>query len=545
MVRFATSSLVLTGLSAILATVVGCAQEPEDAGALEGSVSAVDGEGEAIPDEDLAALGVEADEEVVDEVSDETELANAAAGDDEWGDQDELPIANDAVGFDPEDGMAHDDLEDFADEGPMDVDPDGLVEPMSDSALALGSLGAEVKRPAWWGREWACPKNEAKCECHGSPFNCQFPNKQVGRNRYLPARAVEVLNHTTGKKTRAAYVDLLGRWAVDQGTEIYDGNHILRGRMQASTNAPTKAPIEQGQPTACYSAKPKGSGYEIVKANVDYPCTKINFGLKKTMKHEGKDATFVYAFATAGKMPGSGKSYAMSGWILRSSLKAASIAKMGDSTMRKATAGFVKTQYVIKSAKDYGCAEGAGFDSTKCLPAFSQLKIRPKSSPKVSEKMRDYMLRDGGFLNLAFQTPLLGGAAADTVIVRPNALGFRRVKSTKDAPTVIKISLYHAKDKTHAGTKVLGKRAFFYGELGGSFGWVAAAAIKPGKIAASSASESCEGKATGYYCATDPGEYFYCNSRGFKVLGICAATTKCIPGADGKAAMSGEKVKCE
>src|SRR5262249_1184184 len=148
-----------------------------------------------------------------------------------------------------------------------------------------------------------------------------------------------------------------------------------------------------------------------------HACVKINFGQVKDIKVGNDVKKYVYAFATS----------AGSGWVERDKILNPSF-KAYNTPPRRPIA-YTSTKYVLKSAEAYGC-QPASYDSTKCLPAWAQLKIKAHSGPDVSEKGRDYLLREGNVQNLAYQTPLVGGAATDTFVVQRNAIGFRRAKST-------------------------------------------------------------------------------------------------------------------
>src|SRR5262249_60172199 len=92
---------------------------------------------------------------------------------------------------------------------------------------------------------------------------------------------------------------------------------------------------------------------------------------------------------------------------------------------------------------------------------------------------RDYMLREGNVQNLAYQTPLVGGAATDTFIVQKNAIGFRRAKSIDSKHrTILRIALYHTN-----GTKRVGKMYFVFGDMAGRSGWIPTTALKQGAVA--------------------------------------------------------------
>ncbi len=432
-------------------------------------------------DADLAALDVGDDELVADEAASEEELLAT-----DW------PQASDAA----PDG----DLLDTA-ETPDDL-PEILPDPPMTGLLASESSSVGILTdPTWWSAQFSCPKNplNASCTCRGSAYNCQFANNQPGRNRYLPPRAIRALRGVHGT-ARNAIIEKLGRWDLAAGEQLYDGSGTARGVVEGG----------------CYSDA-------MAPTNLGHPCVKINFGQLKKMTVAGSatEKQYVYAFSVdAG-------GHSASGWVAAAGITDPAF-KRYDLPPR-AGSSFAATSYVVKSAEDYGCAP-ASYVSTTCLPAWAQLKIRPKSGPDVSEKARDYMLRDGNVLNLAYQTPLVGGAATDTFVVSAGALAFKRLKSTSASHrTILRIALYETKDATHAGTKVVGKMYFVYGEMAGRFGWVAAAAIKKGTVAsAPTGSDTCVGKADGLYCSPiNPGA-FECKNGSIASGQYCVAPKKCV-----------------
>jgi hypothetical protein len=445
-------------------------------------------------DADLRALDVGAEELIADEASDDELVTN------DW------PQASDAA----PDG----DLVDLSDT-PADLPeilPDPPPAPAQLSLGAASGLGPKGA-PTWWSQTFACPNNplHASCTCRGSLYNCQFANPQPGRNRYLPARAIRALRTATGK-ARTATLEKLGRWDLAAGQKLYEGAGASRGTITGGCYSDALAPVDTG-----------------------HPCVSINFGQVKRMTVAGSStpAAYVYAWdATA-----DGKS--ASGWVLAKAITDPAF-KLYDLPPRPGSA-FAQTSYVVKSAEDYGCTPGT-YVSATCLPPWAQLKIRPKSTADVSEKARDYMLRDGNVLNLVYQTPLVGGASTDTFLVSARRLGFRRLKSTSsDRRTILRISLYETKDATHAGLKVVGKMYFVYGEIAGRFGWVAAAAVKPGQVAATPlGTDTCDGKQDGLYCSVaNPGAY-ECKNGSIASGQYCVAPATCV-GPNGP----GTKIVCQ
>lgn len=246
---------------------------------------------------------------------------------------------------------------------------------------------------------------------------------------------------------------------------------------------------------------------------------KINFGLKKRMTVAGASeaADYVYAFSTE----------VGSSWIPLAAVRA--IVKDGagqpafkayDRPAPRPSARVLRSVSVAKfrSAEDYGVTfeqfSGSGV-SLRYLPRWARLKVRPKSEvaqavdPRgrgPSEMARDYLLRDFNAVNLMYQTPLLGGAATDTFIVRQNGLSFRRLRTTNGKKTVLKIWLYEPLVQDHAtgaivspGTRRRGKMYFVYGRAGGRYGWVAAEALRAGP--------ECTKGDDGWFCAPDGSGY--------------------------------------
>jgi hypothetical protein len=263
------------------------------------------------------------------------------------------------------------------------------------------------------------------------------------------------------------------------------------------------------------------------------------------MSVAGVTSKYVYAFSTN----------IGSGWVLRDKILNTSF-KAYD-TPPRGTHSFTATKYVLKSAEDYNCQE-ANYDSTRCLPAWAQLKVDPNVPTTISIKARDYMLREGNVENLVYQTPLLGGAATDTFIVHQNTLDFRRAKSLdSDHRTTLRIWLYHPN-----ASKRVGKMYFVFGVIAGRYGWVPTAALKKGSAAprnlsgdgsSSSGSggtdpgwwaDTCDGKSDGIYCSGSIPDFAYRCIAGVPQggLGCPSEPALCRQGADGKAVVDANGV---
>lgn len=394
-------------------------------------------------------------------------------------------------------------------ENPIDEDEEEVpdVQPLAVSPLGapgpLGTLGKEP-RVSIASRKYKCPgKPGARpCVCEGSPLNCELPNDQPGRNRYLPPSHVAEVAKRGGKLDDALIN--AGRWEIVPGTQLHDGQGKVRGTFRS-----------QCMPFAA----PTGLALATDDTRV---CAKINFGQMKNMKAEGASAprTFVYAFNVFvnGVIDSSG-------WIpLDGVVQKAELAKMGSRTPRRIRS-FVATRYVVKSARDWR-QDPATFSAEK-LPAWSKAKVAPGAG---SKKVGDYLLRDGNVINLAYMTPGVGGAATDTFVVSHQGLAFRRVKSTARRPTLVRIPVDDAKRKG---------MVFAYGSMEGRFGWVALAAIKVGSVTAAPAAppSACDGKPDGTFCSDlFPMYGFTCRGGALVTALECPAPyTKCTgPSPDGR-----------
>jgi len=375
-------------------------------------------------------------------------------------------------------------------------------------------------------------QNVPGCRCVWSPLNCQVPNTQKGRNRYLPPAFEAEMNkrvsalRATGQKVTSP-VDG-GKWHVAAGTTLYDGTGVPRGRVVAANGLP---PAPGNPNNVCITwAGPDGVAF----APAPGTCAKINFGAKKRIRPAGgAEQTFVYAFNVLIDVGPTGLD--VSGWIPLAAIEGGDrelLRKMPTAATRRITraSSFASTGYVIKSARDYG-QDPATFSAGN-LPAWSRAKV---ALGEGSKKVGDYVLRDGNVWNLAYNTPGVGGVATDTFIVPHDTLSFRRVKSTRARPTLVRVKVYDSPMKS---------LVFAYGAVktttGERFGWAALPAIKKGRVASGAVSrdvtESCKGKADGTYCAEYAAIAGY-TCRGGRVTAslLCdAPTTKCKgPSPDG------------
>ena len=141
----------------------------------------------------------------------------------------------------------------------------------------------------------------------------------------------------------------------------------------------------------------------------------------------------------------------------------------------------------------------------------------------MSEKARDYMLRRGNTINLAYQTPLVGGLATDTFLVTRNNMRFRRARSVnRDRPTILRVRLYKMN-----GTKPVNSMNFVFGQIGGRSGWVAAAAIKRAAVQ-KPGTNICAGKVDGIYCDPIIASAYVCRGGAPGELLQCPPRQQCV-----------------
>lgn len=352
-------------------------------------------------------------------------------------------------------------------------------------------------------------KTISDCMCFDSPLNCQMPSTQRGRNRVVPHDLyLEVVKRTD--KARADAKDPskistptdFAAWKVAPGTTVYDGNGVPRGTIK-DKYASGKLANECFGYDGVSGYEPKGQGGT---------CTRINFGLKKKMGVEG-NVTMVYAFAVTTE------SKAISGWI---SSKAIDEKQRQELFAMRTVAGktiasstFANTDYVVMVAEDFG---------SKLPNWFEGKVIKPKTTcadlikSTKNGKVGDYLVRSDNTWNLAYNTPGPGGISVDTFVLAKDALGFKRVKSTKARPTLVRSKVYCSSS--------LHSMVFAYGAIktaaGSRFGWVPLRGIKKGQVAAAAraaqtpppAQQSttptasnepipagfCSGKTDGFYC---------------------------------------------
>lgn len=464
---------------------------------------------------ELAALDIGADEPIADE--DELGIPDEGAEDaplDEYGepilDVSGEVLDNPIPADDGEDGDEYgEDGDEYGDDGD-DGDEDGsdLGTRSLRPAIAPGTIPKGEKRIRIGAKTWRCrQKTKRSCVCKGSPLNCQLPSEQPGRNRYIPPGQVGPIERRGGDKM--ASIDAIGRWEIANDTPIYDGTGHRRGQ-----------PVRG----ACYEwAGASGAKTKKIDGKT---CVKINFGQRKTMKVDGESAkrAYVYAFSVsiAGKLPASS-------WIpLSKVVRRSELSKM-PTVKTPSRSNLSSTSYVVKSAKDWGQSQ-ASFSSAK-LPSWAQAKVARGNDS--SKRALDYLLRDGNVINLAFHTPGVGGAAADTLFVADDALAFKRARSTADVPTLVRVPVFHRTKKS---------MIFAYGSIGGRFGWLPLAAFKKGTVRGSVRSkDSCLGRPDGLHCSElAPWSGYFC--EGGTVAGglQCGALTQRCQGL----APNGQSLVC-
>jgi hypothetical protein len=198
--------------------------------------------------------------------------------------------------------------------------------------------------------------------------------------------------------------------------------------------------------------------------------------------------------------------------------------KKNSVTAPRAVRTFAETSYVVKSAKDFGLDPRTYTWTQLPSQAFAAAKISPGDG---SKSVKDYLLRDGNVINLAYNTPRVGGVATDTLAVGDHTLGFHRVKSTKKRPALI----YSPTDLASRPRII-----FAYGELAGRFGWLALPAFMKGRAVTPPSNDACDGRPDGGYCTTILGNSgFVCKGGKTVQTATCPADKPlCVgPGENG------------
>ena len=377
------------------------------------------------------------------------------------------------------------------------------------------------------------------CMCFFSPLNCQMPATQRGRNRIIPKKFYsEMVQRTEAARAKPGVKDsdvklpvFAAAWKIAPGTKLYDGNGIVRGTIKEKYGSGKLANECDGY-EGTNGQQPVGQGGT---------CTMINFGLKKKMGVEG-NATMVYAFAV--NTEGAGTA---SGWVKLSAVAESQRSELQSMrTMagkRIPTSKFAGTSYVVKSFAEYGAQ----------LPRWTEGKVvKPTGTCEAlmkkekNAKVGDYIVRDNNTWNLAYNTPGPGGIAVDTFIVAKDALGFRRVRSTKARPTLVRVKVYCSSS--------MKSMVFAYGAIttksGLRFGWTPLRAVRKGTPNAAAAAAApgprpsgegvpsnqpatediCVGKTDGFYCL-DVGDFAVgtkCQGGAPVSMVECKGGTQCL-----------------
>lgn len=446
MVRGKTFAALFLALSA---TIVGCAADQEGR---EPPPLVNDSDEEA----ELRALDIADDEPIVDE------------GDPEHLSESERDAAEENPLLDDEEDVPAPDL--------------GGIAPL----VANRQIASAERRASVNGKTYKCRPSVKNCICQGSPLNCEMPNDQPGRNRYLPPAFATELKSRTNDAERALDA---GRWQVTDGTVLFDGKGLARGPIASK----------------CFTWD-DATGPELKE--VGGTCVKVNFGQMKSIN----GAPYVYAFNVFinGVLDSSG-------WVpLANVTEKRELVRMGSHAPRR-VGNLASTKYVIKSARDWNQTQDT-FASAK-LPGWSLSKVAPGPG---SRKVGDYLLRDGNLINLAYGTPRVGGAATDTFYVEHETVEFKRARSTKQRPTLVRVPV----DDKNRPTLI-----FAYGSIAGRFGWVSIPAFKKGAARSASSAPApqgqlsfCAGKPDGVHC--DPTQA----DRGYVCRGGATNAVMCQPG---------------
>jgi hypothetical protein len=336
-------------------------------------------------------------------------------------------------------------------------------------------------KPLWNRDVYTVTRNGVKVTCYGSLYNCQMPNDQPGKRRFLPTAVVDEvttkLDNVTDATARGDIIHTVlsekGEWAITGSPTMVDGTGIARGTVKD-------------------------------------PTVRINFGQRKRIG----GVLNVYAWSANIAAP-NGVAYLASGWIPETSITSTEVtSKMPTATAPAPAAGkysFTKSSktkdfvyYGLKTAADYGCP--SGYLPTNCLPDWATtLDIAPDDR-NAQNKVMNFFLREGEVTNHYYQTPWVGATATDTVSASPSVL-FRRIVPTAHHRTLLRIPLFQP-----GKHKVVGGITFLYGQLNGRWGWINAYALKVVPAPA----DECDGKDPGVaYCSTTrPQNVLVCSAGG-------------------------------
>jgi hypothetical protein len=375
-------------------------------------------------------------------------------------------------------------------ENPLLEDEEGVPAPDLGGLTPLvtnAQISGRERRVSVSSKTYECRPAVRDCVCQGSPLNCEMPNVQPGRNRYLPPAFARELTQRTNEAERALDA---GRWQVSDGTILHDGAGLPRGAFTSK----------------CFTWD-DASGPELKE--VPGTCVKVNFGQMKSMKAAGDASARPYVYAFNVFINGALDS---SGWIpLANVTDARGLAAMGSHAPRR-VGNLVATKYVVKSARDWGRNRNASWWLSKVAPGPG------------SRKVGDYLLREGELINLAYGTPRVGGAATDTFHVEHETVEFKRARSTARRPTLVRVPV----DDKNRPTLI-----FAYGSIEGRFGWLALPAFKKGTARSGGSTPSgllsfCAGKPDGVQCDPARADRGYLCKNGATTAVMCQPNFKCV-----------------
>lgn len=392
-------------------------------------------------------------------------------------------------------------MRESAEENPLLEDEEDVPAPDLGGITPLVAnrrIASSERRASVNGKTYKCRPSVRNCVCQGSPLNCEMPNEQPGRNRYLPPTFATELTSRTTEAERALDA---GRWEVTNGTVLYDGAGLMRGPFLSK----------------CFTWD-DATGPEL-KEIEGKTCVKVNFGQMKSMKGDGDAAARPYVYAFNVFINGVLDS---SGWVpLENVAQKRELVRMGSHAPRR-VGNLATTKYVIKSARDWGQSQ-ASFASAR-LPGWALSKVAPGPG---SRKVGDYLLRDGNLINLAYGTPRVGGAATDTFYVEHETVEFKRARSSAQRPTLVRVPV---DDRTRPTL------IFAYGSIKGRFGWVALPAFKRGTARSGGGRSAaptgllsfCAGKPDGVHCDPAKADRGYLCRAGATTAVTCSSGMKCV-----------------
>lgn len=419
------------------------------------------------------------------------------------------------------------------------------------TSLGAGAIRilADAPKPSWWTRTFHSPfkvKNDPRNtrgprNCRGSPYNCFAPNPHADGNRFHPTAAVEQF------------------YAAKKAAES-----LKNDKKRSAAKKKALAELER----TGWPLKPDARMYDglgtILLTGLKTDSAKVNFGMRREIVIDGKPEVCIYVWKHTDT-----KSNSASGWVKRSDF----VFSPGDDFDRGTQNGYLprkpdkkdlggrdvrEVEVGIRTAEELGdCASGLSFDATpRCyskinaeqkqrhgIEQFSELKtVPPKGAGSECAKnckVGDYLVRKNGVLNLAYATPLVGGLASDTRVVRNGDVFTRIVSDHKKWRFLLRVPLY--KPDTSKNERA-GSIFFAYGHWGDRYGWMALDALRDpqAKKASLPGSFDCQGKADGFYCVGPSAEQCVGNAAGANVS--CADPSKtCVVGADGKATMGADQ----